>query len=260
MRGCRIKCFGVGDGAACGDRNHSSYLYTFPEAVLLLDCGEPVSRSFKASGLSYDSIDRVLISHLHFDHIGGLFMLLQGFWLESRRKELVIHMPAEGIGAVRELLRAAYLFEELLPFPLTFVSWAAGRSVNISGAVVTPYPTTHLQAFRDTFGSKYPRGYEAFCFLLEAGGVRIGHSADIGAVNDLDPLFEKPLNLLVCELAHVHPEEIFIHLRDRRIAQIAFTHLGRPFWEKLPETKMLAERLLPGVPVTFLTDHQELNA
>ena len=55
-----LRCFGVGDGTASAERNHSAYRYNFGEVSLLVDCGEPISRSFKASGLSYDLIDRIL--------------------------------------------------------------------------------------------------------------------------------------------------------------------------------------------------------
>src|SRR5687767_5363315 len=115
-----LKCFGVGDGIASAERNHSSYLYRLGAASVLIDCGEPVSRSFKASGLSYDAIDRIFLSHLHSDHVGGLFMLLQSFWLEPRKKELTIHLPNDAIEPVTRMLHAAYLFPEVLPFPLRF--------------------------------------------------------------------------------------------------------------------------------------------
>src|SRR5882672_8610337 len=81
-----LRCFGVGDGWPCADRKHASFLYRFDKVSILVDCGEPISSSYKASGLSYDAIDRIFISHLHFDHIAGFFMLMQGFWLERRQK------------------------------------------------------------------------------------------------------------------------------------------------------------------------------
>ena len=83
MESFSLRCFGVGDGTACADRNHSAYLYSFGATTLLLDCGEPISRGFKASGLNYDLIDRIFISHLHADHIGGLFMLVVIFLPEG---------------------------------------------------------------------------------------------------------------------------------------------------------------------------------
>src|SRR2546426_8712678 len=141
MESFSLRCFGVGDGTACADRNHSAYLYGFGATTLLLDCGEPISRGFKASGLNYDLIDRILISHLHSDHIGGLFMLLQGFWLEKRQKDLHVHLPREGIQPLRQMLQASFLFEELLPFQVIFSPWSSGQPLLVEPDVrITPFP------------------------------------------------------------------------------------------------------------------------
>jgi ribonuclease BN (tRNA processing enzyme) len=254
MQSVSLRCFGVGDGMASAGRNHSSYLYTFGEVSLLVDCGEPISRSFKASGLSCDLIDRVCISHLHADHVGGLFMLLQGFWLERRKKDLHVHLPADRVEPFRQMLQAAYLFEELLPFRLILSPWSSAQPVAIQEVRVTPFATTHLQSLRKSFQTKYPGDYAAYCFLLEWDRWRIGHSADLGSPNDLEPLLAKPLDLLVCEVAHFEPEELFAFLRGRDIKRIAFTHVARHHWERLEETRRLAARFLPADSFSFPHD------
>src|SRR5580765_3314919 len=255
MQSVSIRCFGVGDGMASADRNHSSYLYNFGEVSLLLDCGEPISRSFKASSLDYNLIDRILISHMHADHFGGLFMLLQGFWLEKRTKDLHVHLPAEGIQPLRQMLDAAFLFEELMPFRLILSPWSSGQTVSLKPDIrITPFPTTHLQGLRKRFETKYPGDYAAFCFLLETEGHRIGHSADLGSPRDLEPLLAKPLELLVCEVAHFKPEDLFSLLKGRDIKRIVFTHVARHHWERLEETRRLAARYLPETSFSFPRD------
>jgi ribonuclease Z len=119
MQKLSLTCFGVGDGWPCHDRNHASFFYRFGRTSVLVDCGEPVDGRFKASGLSYDLFDGILLSHMHADHVGGLFMLLQGAWLEGRKKALPIHMPRGAISALKRMLEATFLFKELLPFDLT---------------------------------------------------------------------------------------------------------------------------------------------
>lgn len=244
----------MGDGTASPDRNHSSYLYTFGEVNLLVDCGEPVSRSFKATGLSCELIDRILISHLHADHIGGFFMLLQGLWLDQRKKDLTLHLPADSIEPLRRMLHAAFLFEELLPFRLHFAPWSNGQPLAHAGVRVTPFLTTHLQGLRKSFQAKYPGDYAAYCFLLETEHCRIGHSADLGSPKDLEPLLVKPLDLLVCEVAHFKPEDLFGYLQGREIKRIAFTHVARSYWERLEETRQIAARYLPETSFSFARD------
>src|SRR5713101_2397913 len=108
-----VRCFGTGDGASCAERNHPAFLYRLGNTRLLIDCGEPIDGSCKAVGLSPDVIDSIFISHLHSDHAGGFFMLMQGFWLAGRKKDLPVYLPACGVRPVRDVLRAALLFESL---------------------------------------------------------------------------------------------------------------------------------------------------
>ncbi|EEF59901.1 MBL fold metallo-hydrolase [Pedosphaera parvula] len=254
-----VKCFGVGDGWPCADRNHSSFLYRFGKTSFLIDCGEPLDRSYKASGLSYDAFDRIFLSHLHADHIGGFFMLMQGLWLESRKKELLVHMPREGLKPLRQMLNAACIFDELLEFRLRFEALRAGTAVLSKDVRVTPFRSTHLDRLRKTFQKKYPQKFEAFCFLIEAGKMRIGHSADIGSPEDLAPLLSKPLDLLVCELAHFRPEELFDYLQQHEIKRIAFIHLGRSHWEHLKKIRRLSIKMLPDVEIHFPKDQEEIR-
>lgn len=254
MQDDSLICLGVGDGMPCGDRNHSAYLYRLGKTTLLLDCGDPVSRSYKALGLSYDLIDCIVLSHLHADHFGGFFMLLQSFWLERRRKALPVYLPAEGLQPLTQMVNAAYLFEALLPFRLSFQPLQPGRRLQLGPVTVTPHPTTHLDSLRRAYGRRHPAGYAAFSFVLEAPGRRLAHTADLGAVRDLEPLLAQPLDLLVCELSHFRAEELFDYLKGRPIKQLALVHLGRPYWENLEGTRKLAAKKLPDAQVSFPLD------
>ena len=258
MSSFSVKCFGVGDGVPNVDRNHSSYLYSFGDASVLIDCGEPVSRSLKASGLSYDGIDRLFISHLHSDHVGGFLMLLQSFWLEQRRKDLVIHLPEDAIATLRQMMQGAYLFEDLLPFKMRFEPLRVRESIKSGSMVATAYPTTHLEKLKQRFQSKYPGRYEAFCFLLEAGGRRIAHSCDLGAPEDLAPLLGEPVDLLVCEVSHFEPQALFDYLSRHRIKRLALVHIARWQWEQLDKVRDAARKSLPAVEVLVPRDQEQI--
>ncbi|HZV34513.1 MAG TPA: MBL fold metallo-hydrolase [Verrucomicrobiae bacterium] len=258
MREFALKVFGVGDGWPCGDRNHASFLYRFGKTSILIDCGEPISRSYKASRLDYNLVDRIFISHLHSDHIAGFFMLMQGFWLEQRRKDLPVTMPAEGIKPVKQLLTVGMIFKELLQFRLRFEPLKARKPVMTGNVRVTAFHTTHLEQLRRSFHKRYPQSYESFSFLIERGKRRIGHSADIGRPDDLEPLLKKPLDLLVCELAHFQPEDLFLYLQNRPVKKILFMHVGRSYWEDLRKTERMAAKMIPNIKFGFLHDGQEV--
>ena len=146
------------------------------------------------------------------------------------------------------------MFDELLPFQLSFEPLQASHAVPHRDVRVTPYHTSHLDGFRKRFQSAHPGDYAAYSFLIEAPGLRIGHSADLGKPEDLEPLVRQPLDLLVCELAHFEPESLFQFLQGRPISHCIFVHLGPQPWHNLEQTRALAEQLLPGMKLSFPRD------
>jgi len=254
----RLKCFGTGDGWPCADRHHSSYYYQLGEVRLLFDCGDSLSRSFKAGGYDVDGPDAIFISHFHGDHIGGFFMFVQGLWLEKRQKDLPILMPIDGIEPVQNLLQKGCLFSELMDFKLSFLELNPSRKPTFGPVQVTPFQNSHLDNLRARFQHLYPQQFESYSFLMETNDLRVVHSADLGAPEDLDPMLQDPLDLLVCELSHFTPESLFRYLQGRMIKRLVLMHVGRPYWEKLSETRQLAEEMLPSMEITFAQDGDEI--
>jgi len=254
-----VTCFGTGDGAPCEDRNHASFLYRFGQTTILIDCGESLDRSYKASGLSYNLIDAIFLSHLHSDHIGGFFMFMQGMWLEGRRKPLKVYLPGKAIKPLRQMLNTVFLFDEVLPFRLQLLALENESSVKVRNVRITPFYTTHLDRTRARFGRKYRSDFSAYCFLIEHKGARIGHSADLGKPQDLAPMVSEPLDLLICELSHFTPEQIFSYLRNRSIKRIAFVHIGRPYRQDLSALRRLARKQIPKTRCHFPNDGDELS-
>ena len=255
----RLTCFGTGDGCPSADRHHAAFFYRLGQDSILIDCSESIDRSYKASGLGYDLIDGIFISHLHADHFGGLFMLLQGFWLEGRREDLPVHLPDGAIQPMGQMLQAAMLFPEELPFRFQLRSISPRVVIPVGQVQVRAFPTTHLDRMREKYCREYRVDFEAYCFLLESGDRRVGHSADLGKPEDLEPLVTKPLDLLVCELTHFDPEDVFRYLQGRDIKRVVWVHLGRRQREDLASIRPLATKLLPGIKHTFAVDGQEID-
>jgi len=254
-----VTCFGTGDGWPCADRNHSAFLYRLGKTCILIDCGEAIDRNYKASGLSYDLFDAIFISHLHSDHFGGFFMLMQGCWLEGRKKTLPVYLPQGAIKPLRAMLNAGFLFDEALDFRLELRPIPTDKAFSVGNTRATAFPTSHLAHTRARFGKKYASDFSAFCFLLETGGRRIAHSADLGKPEDLAPLLQKPVDVLICELAHFSPQDMFAYLHGRAVKRVDFIHVGRPFYEDLARTRRLAAKMMPDIPHSFPRDLDQIS-
>src|SRR5512142_3537463 len=98
----------LGSGAALSDAGRENmYLVVHGESSsILVDCaGSPVQRLLKAK-VPLDSIDHLILTHHHPDHIYGLPVLLMDLWLAGRKKVLHIHGLAETLRAARGVMHS----------------------------------------------------------------------------------------------------------------------------------------------------------
>jgi ribonuclease Z len=75
------------------DRNLFSVLIRYKSENILLDCGEGTQRQMRIAGFKSPKISKILITHLHGDHINGLPGLLQNLKANQYSKRLEIYGP-----------------------------------------------------------------------------------------------------------------------------------------------------------------------
>ncbi|HYV26055.1 MAG TPA: MBL fold metallo-hydrolase, partial [Candidatus Eisenbacteria bacterium] len=178
---------------------------------------------------------------------------------EGRTKPLPIYLPSGAIKPLRAMLNASFLFDEVMDFRLQLLPLPKNKAFSVGNVRIEAFATSHLERTRARFQKIHACDFSSFGFLLEAGRRRVVHSADLGRPEDLNPVLEKPLDLLVCELAHFAPEAMFAYLQGRKIKRINFIHVGRPFHEKLARTRRLAAKMLPDIPHSFPRDLAQIQ-
>src|SRR6202790_2424206 len=89
-----IRFLGSGDAFGSGGPYHTWFLLTGAVTRLLIDCGASSLIALKRFGVEPNSIDSVLVSHLHGDHFGGLpFYLLDAHLVSRRMRPLTLVGP-----------------------------------------------------------------------------------------------------------------------------------------------------------------------
>ncbi len=109
-----VTLMGTGDAFASFGRSQSGYLIDAPAGRVLLEAGPGLMQALKRGGVSTDSFDLLLISHLHGDHFGGLpFLILDYMWETRRKKTLTIAGPPKLEQRTWSLMRTMFPHFEL---------------------------------------------------------------------------------------------------------------------------------------------------
>ena len=74
-------------------RNQSAQVLSVHGRSFLIDCGEGVQTRLQECRISLLKIDSIFISHIHGDHVFGLFGLLSTMGMLSRMSPLNIYAP-----------------------------------------------------------------------------------------------------------------------------------------------------------------------
>ncbi|MCC6371040.1 MAG: ribonuclease Z [Bacteroidia bacterium] len=77
------------------NRNVSGQLLNVSERLFLIDCGEGTQMQLRKYKVRIQSIDHILISHLHGDHFFGLPGLLSSMHLLGRKQPINLYCPKE---------------------------------------------------------------------------------------------------------------------------------------------------------------------
>ena len=83
----------LGNSSASPTKNRfpTAHILNVRGQFFLIDCGEGTQMQIMRNNINFARINHIFITHLHGDHIFGLYGLLSTFNLENRRNELHIY-------------------------------------------------------------------------------------------------------------------------------------------------------------------------
>ena len=142
----RVTIVGSGDAFCSGGRAHTCIEVAVKNHTILVDFGSSSILAFKAQGRSFNSIDAILISHLHGDHFGGLpYMLLDCQFSSGRTRPLPIFGPPGLKDRLLKSFKLSYpgLIETGWNFDWPIIEIEPGVQQKIAGFDLMTHLVTH---------------------------------------------------------------------------------------------------------------------
>jgi ribonuclease Z len=149
---------GTSASVPSADRNHPGLLVDAGGHRIMVDCGEGTQRQLLRSGAGFRRLDRLLLTHGHFDHVLGIPGLFSTLRLRQSTDVMTIHGSPGTLDVVVRML-AGLWSEGRAPIPLQLVPLAEGRILDAGEFTVDSFRVRHrdTESFGFSFESQVRR-------------------------------------------------------------------------------------------------------
>ena len=147
-----VTLLGTSASVPSADRNHPGLLVEAGGDRVLVDCGEGTQRQLLRSGAGFRRLDRLLLTHAHFDHVLGIPGLLSTLRVQRSAGTMVIHGGPGTLEIIARML-AGFWGEGTAPILLDFVPLVEGRIVDAGQFTIDCFPVRHRDT--DSFGFSF---------------------------------------------------------------------------------------------------------
>lgn len=113
-----LKVLGTASALPTTERYPSAQVLEVRGRLFMMDCGEGAQMQIRKAGISFLKIEHICLSHIHGDHLFGLFGLLSTMGMLGRSSELNIYAP-QNFSPVLDFFMAH--FGEGIKFDINFI-------------------------------------------------------------------------------------------------------------------------------------------
>ena len=217
---------GTGSGKTSLNRFHSSFLIDHLNFRLLVDAGDSVSRALLKSEVEINSINGIIISHFHPDHICGLPSLLLQMKMLKRNAPVKIILHKSLFEDLNRLLVKTYVIPDRLNFELDYIKYDFNTEIEVNKNLkIRALKNTHLDKY-EYFVKSEKISLASSSFIFTINSKTIYYSGDVGNENDLDLPDELKINIFVGETTHCTPEAVVKTAEGYKSDIVIFTHIS----------------------------------
>jgi ribonuclease Z len=148
----QLTFLGTSASVPSAERNHPGLLVEAGSNRILVDCGEGTQRQLLRSGAGFRRLDRLLLTHGHFDHVLGIPGLLSTLRLQQGSELMRIHGGPGTLDVVARML-AGLWGEAKAPISLEFVPLAEGQIIDGEEFTADCFAVRHRNT--DSFGFSF---------------------------------------------------------------------------------------------------------
>ena len=139
----KLTILGSSSALPTSGRFPSAHVLNAHERLFLIDCGEGTQMQLRKTRIRFAKINHIFISHLHGDHVFGLYGLLSTFSLMGRRNPIHLYAPENYDNILKSHLSD---FDINLSFEVDFIPLSGNNPVIILDdkyLTVTSFPLKH---------------------------------------------------------------------------------------------------------------------
>jgi ribonuclease Z len=164
---------GTSASVPSADRNHPGLLVEAGGHRIMIDCGEGTQRQLLRSGAGFRRLDRLLLTHGHFDHVLGIPGLFSTLRLRQSSEFMTIHAGPGTLDVVSRML-AGLWGEGRAPIPLELAPLSPGPVFDAGEFAVGCFRVRHRDSDSFAFTFEAPARRHLLPELLTELGVPDG--------------------------------------------------------------------------------------